>query len=94
MLLPIRARYRRARLVVLERIARLATRLAVWATNQSKRERVVAHKDEGLAKVRFAICEACPRLKGAAPLERCDACGCLMRGKVQFVNAKCPDGRW
>lgn len=52
---------------------------------QSARERAAA---------RLAVCKSCPLLSGRRPLERCQACGCLVRGLVVPRSAVCPRGKW
>lgn len=49
---------------------------------------------QGRAAARLAVCRACPRLSGQRPLERCEVCGCLMRGKVLIGSWRCPEGKW
>lgn len=44
------------------------------------------------AEHRWAVCYDCPAYRPA--LGRCAHCGCIMRFKVWFDSAVCPEGRW
>jgi hypothetical protein len=53
----------------------------------------VPQKDRAAA--RLAICLACPRLQHRRkPMERCLACGCMVRAKVLIGSFRCPEGKW
>jgi hypothetical protein len=90
MLLSHRTFVRRIRMAALRRLVRVG----LWAQARLRKETVAAQTETGLAAVRLSICQSCPKFKGAPPFERCSACGCVMRAKVQFPHAMCPDGRW
>ena len=45
-----------------------------------------------VSKERFDTCIECEHLRKS--LQQCKLCGCFIKGKVQFQDAKCPDGRW
>ena len=90
MFLKVREVVRRLRMALLLRVARAG----VWAQTRLREDKVTQQAETGLAAVRLAICQSCPKFKGPTPFERCSACGCVMRAKVQITSAQCPDGRW
>ncbi len=49
---------------------------------------------ETQAEIRFDICKKCPNFDPKK--NRCKLCGCLMKTKVKFSAASCPDKppRW
>ena len=50
------------------------------------------YADNELAKERFEICKACPKLIKAT--KQCSQCGCLMSLKVKLHEAECPLKKW
>lgn len=44
------------------------------------------------AQARYDICKPCDNFK--KELATCTKCGCFMKVKVKFENAKCPEGKW
>jgi hypothetical protein len=45
-----------------------------------------------VSKERYDTCLECEHLRKT--LQQCKLCGCFIKGKVQFQDAQCPDGRW
>ena len=48
--------------------------------------------DEEASNARYLICLACPELINLT--KQCKQCGCFMKIKTQFEDAKCPLGKW
>ena len=46
--------------------------------------------DEEVLKMRWDLCSGCEFLKD----DKCDKCGCFMKVKHKFSQAKCPIGKW
>ena len=45
-----------------------------------------------IAQSRFDICKKCENLNHV--FFTCEKCGCFMKAKVKFSQAKCPIGKW
>jgi hypothetical protein len=45
-----------------------------------------------ISKERFDTCVKCKHFR--ASLKQCKLCHCFMQAKVQFQDARCPDGQW
>lgn len=45
-------------------------------------------------KARLDLCGACEHHKGKGIQMRCLKCGCFMKIKAGFAEAKCPVGKW
>lgn len=48
--------------------------------------------DKKISDQRIKICSECPRL--FKPTFTCKECGCFMKIKTKFKQAKCPLGKW
>lgn len=59
---------------------------------------------EELSQSRLDICKGCEHLKRSVVglsesadvslTDRCDVCGCFVRGKVLIESERCPNGKW
>ena len=50
------------------------------------------NKIQKLGNERFSICKECPELIKLT--NQCKKCGCFMKIKTKFKQAKCPLGKW
>lgn len=48
--------------------------------------------DKKISDQRIKTCSECPRL--FKPTFTCKECGCFMKIKTKFKQAKCPLGKW
>ena len=64
----------------------------MWSSVKGKASGEDVFADKEKAKLRWEICQSCPFLdKG---LNRCKACGCLMKAKVHLEHVECPEKKW
>jgi len=54
------------------------------------RKKILAPQE--LVEKRIKTCSECPRL--FKPTFTCKECGCFMKIKTKFKQAKCPLGKW
>ena len=55
-------------------------------------KQVFEKSSQKLREDRLKVCSECPRL--FKPTFTCKECGCFMKIKTKFKQAKCPLGKW